>query len=1002
MRELEVFRKRIARELFSEHRNFQLEIAFEGGKNCDEIKFAPIKIGSRWGVNYRTALFRISGVIPESWYGKEIFGRVNLGGEGTVFDRNFKVIDSISDASVFDVNFKRELLPLTASAVGGEELLFYVEATANGMFGLWMDNDPAEDSQAPNGGFVAEVSSGSFGVFNRDIWDLVNDLSVVSGFWSVTSEKSQERRLIENAVHKAIGIYGNDSDNAVAARKALSVILKWRAKSSSLTACCVGHAHLDTAWLWPIEQTIKKCARTFASQMELIDRYSDYVFGASAACHYEFVKNYYPELYDRLKKYVKEGRFELQGGMYVEADCNVTSGESLIRQFLYGKHFFLDEFGVEVKNLWLPDAFGYSANLPQIMKSSGCDYFLTQKISWNEVNKFPYHSFYWRGIDGSRVLAHFPPEDGYNSPMSVESLSFGQENYKQGAENGEFLSLFGIGDGGSGPTSDYIERGLRLKSFEGTPKVKFGRTDEFFARLDKKKGYPEWSGELYLELHRGTLTTQSRNKYHNRRFEQKMCELEAIFATLEPQDYPRELFDAMWRNILINQFHDILPGSSVSAVYEETKEDYAALKTMTERLEENLAEKLGDGDKDSRTFINTLSFSGSVIVKLPEKWKSATVNGEIIPVQNGFALVDIPALGAIVLQKSGKKAKEPKISKELTLENSRILYKFNRAGQIIRIFDKELRREFMTEGSRGNVFTLHVDYPTRWEAWDVEKTYLDTPAKVLTAKKIGAVEKGLVCSRLELNFEFGSSRINQKITLREGAKLLSFATEVDWRESRKMLRVGFEHNVCAEEAKYDLDYGHISRPLHTNTSWEQAKFEKMHHRFFDVSERDCGVALLNDSKYGCSVRRGFFDLNLLRSTKYPDFYADLGEHYFSYALLPHDGDLAASDVEQEAALFNRLPLELPGRAVPRFPVQVEYAENVQLTILKRAHKKENHVIRVVETGGIGGNIVLMVSDYAELEEVNSIELAPQGTIPIRKKRVKIVLKPFEIKTYILK
>ena len=1003
MRELEVFRKRVARELFSEQRSFKIEIAFGDGSESDEVVFTPIRPGASWGANYRTCLFRFTGVIPEAWCGKEVYARINLGGEGTVFDRNFRVIDSVSDVSVFDINFKRELLPIAAEAEGGEEVVFYIEATANGMFGLWMDSDPAEDSASPNGAFVAEVNQGFFGILERDIWDLVNDLSVASGFLGVAGEKSRERRIVENAVNLAIAAYRNDPKNAAQARKELAPILKWRAKSSALTACCVGHAHLDTAWLWPIEQSVKKCARTFATQMGLIDRYPEYVFGASAACHYEFVKDCYPELYERIKKYVAQGRLELQGGMYVEADCNITGGESLIRQFLYGKHFFIDEFGVEVKNLWLPDAFGYSANLPQIMKSCGCDYFLTQKISWNELNKFPYHSFYWRGIDGSRVLAHFPPEDGYNSQMSVESLAFGQDNYAQGAENGEFLSLFGIGDGGSGPTADYIERGLRLKSFEGAPKVKFGRADEFFARLDKKKGYPEWSGELYLELHRGTLTTQAQNKYQNRRFEQKMRELETAFSALGAQEYPREVFDAMWRSILINQFHDILPGSSINAVYEETKEDYAALETLAAKLEENLAAALSDGDENAVSYINTLGVAGSVIVKLPEKWRAATVNGEAVPVQNGSALIDVPALGAVTLRKSAKKAAEITKKRDLTLENSRILYKFNRFGEIVTIFDKELRREFMPNSGRGNVFTLHVDYPTRWEAWDVERSYMDAPAEELRACAVGEVERGVVCSRLKIEFKFGNSSIKQNVILREGAKLLAFETEVEWRESRKMLRVGFEHNVCAEEAKYDLDYGCISRPLHTNTSWEQAKFEKMHHRFFDVSERDCGLALLNDSKYGCSVRRGFFDLNLLRSTKYPDFYADQGEHKFTYALLPHDGDLVASDVELEAALLNRAPLMMSGKIAEfALPVQLEYAENAQLVVLKRAHKGENHVIRVVETGGVGGNIVLAVNGCTLLEEVNSIELAPKGTLPVRKGRVKIALKPFEIKTYILK
>ncbi|MDD4817226.1 MAG: glycoside hydrolase family 38 C-terminal domain-containing protein, partial [Victivallaceae bacterium] len=602
------------------------------------------------------------------------------------------------------------------------------------------------------------------------------------------------------------------------------------------------------------------------------------------------------------------------------------------------------------------------------------------------------HSFYWLGIDGTGVLTHFPPEDTYNAYMTCEKLAAAQNKYAQSGECNEFMSLYGIGDGGCGPSSEFVERALRLQNFEGSPKVKFGRACDFFERLSKVNGLPKWSGELYLELHRGTLTNQARNKRYNRKCEQSLVELETLYSMLPAEKYPDDLFDMMWKTVLINQFHDILPGSSVNCVYGESSEDYEAVIEMCGRLGDHAGRELFDGDENTYTVVNTLSYPVSGLFELP--WEAETYE-----TQSGFTFAEIPALGSVEFKKGKGKKLSSRMKNDFVLENELIRYEFDSSGRLISAFDRELEYEFMS--GFGNVLSLYGDYPVRYEAWDIDKDYVEKKVCEAECVSFKKISQGKLFCRAKIEFKIGKSAINQTVTLKKGSKRLDFECEVDWNESRMMLRSGFDSAVCPSDAAYDIQYGYIRRANHTNTSWEQAKFEVAHQKYFDLSKRDRGIALLNDCKYGCHVSGGFFDLALLRSSKYPDFYADLGRHVFTYALLPHSGDLVASDVISEAAALNRTPSGFAGKLNFRFPVSA-VTGSIELCAMKKAAKSDDTVVRFVETSGYGCEAEIGLCGHRALTETDLIEWKQGETFKAVTGKVKLKFRPFEIRTFFLK
>ncbi len=974
-------------------------------------EYVSINEGEQWGKEWESAWFHLTAEVPEEWKNQNVVARMDFGGEALVFDDLGCPVYGLTNGSVFDLDFNKDIYRLFTSCNGGEKVDLYVEAAANLLFGINRHGDPKSDDPKIHGHFDAKLNHAKLCIFDAEMWHLWLDLEVLISLMHVLPENSVRRAKILRGINNAIEAFGNSRENLAKTVKEMKKLYETPANASDMNVIAVGHAHIDTGWLWPVRESIRKCARTFASQIDLLEKYPDYVFGASQAQHYLFVKEHYPKLYKKIKKYIKEGRWEIQGGTWVEHDCNVIGGESMIRQFIHGKNFYRDEFGFEVKNLWLPDVFGYSAAMPQILKKCGVDFFLTQKISWSQFNKFPHHTFKWKGIDGTEIVTHFPPEDNYNAMLKPEQLCYGQDNFIEKDVFDEYMSLFGIGDGGGGPKEEFVERGLREKNLEGCPKVQFGRSDNFFERvLAKNKELETWEGELYLELHRGTYTTQARTKRWNRMLESKLRQVEFICSNLPAEQYPREELDKIWKNLLMNQFHDIIPGSSIHSVYEVAEAEYSNNFAICNELENKAADKLFEKEENTLTIFNSLSYDYTHSIELPESWNGCGIEDEYanpIPVQQestgNIAMTTIPAHSAITIRKSG--ITQPNIpGNDLILENDLIKYEFSENGEIISVEDKETGHKVLEEGKLGNKFSLYVDRPHTYDAWDIDIYYENQLIENAKGVKSANIVDGDIRKGLQFELTIGNSNIFQKIYLDANSKRLDFKTEVEWNEMHHMLRVAFPTKIKNSEFISDIQYGYVKRATYRNTSWDMAKFETVAHRYVDLSDQHYGVALLNDCKYGHKVYKNVIDLNLLRSPTEPDPIADQGHHEFTYSLLPHIGTLIDSDVIKEAAMLNTRPVIFENLATDSTilsPIILD-ADGISLEVVKRAEKDDSIILRLVETkGGYSGGTMEVINKKAKLTETDMLEWNDSEIID-SEQPVNLKFQPFEIRTYRIK
>ncbi len=974
------------------------------------IKYSEIEVGDSWGRDWQRAWFHLQGSVPEKWRGKCIAVRVNLGGEALLFSPDGAPVLGLSVHTVWENSeFRRDRIMIAEQAKGGEKIDFWLEVTAGQLFGLKLTSEKGDVQPEVYGRYEAAVQDLALGIFRKDIWHLYLDCFVLNDQMKALPEKSVRRAVILHALNRAIDCFLGDEQTTQQAREFLQPELAKPASASGLTTYAVGHAHLDTAWLWPIHETIRKCARTFSSQIDLLEKYPEYIFGASQAQQYEFVKQYYPALYRKIKEKIAAGRWEPLGGMWVEADCNLISGESMVRQILHGKNFFMAEFGLEVKNLWLPDVFGYSAAMPQILRKSGIDFFVTQKLSWNQFNKIPHHSFIWRGIDGSGVVAHFPPEDNYNSDLRPSALIYAQENFHEKGFLAEFLTLFGIGDGGHGPTEEIIETGLRQKNLEDSPKVQFSHAQDFFDRLTEQKDkLPLWVGELYFELHRGTLTTQAYNKKMNRFMELKLRELEILFSMLPYANYPAEQLDRMWKNVLLQQFHDIIPGSGITPVYEDSRKEYEKLQAQAELLFKQAGELLLSKKEDRICLINTLSFSYFRSVQLPVSWLQYEItdqDGNPVPVQDEegqpVALVNIPPLSVVTLRKIRRKKKMPfpQTDREFVLQNELIRYEFDDAGRLEAAFDNECQKQILPDKTFGNLLCLYDDRPAAWDAWDIDIFYENQLIETAHLISRRWISYGNVRQGIQQTFKIGDSEIVQHIYLTANSKRIDFITSVIWRENHKMLRVSFPVAVKSDTAVFEIQYGHIRRNTHRNTSWDLAKFEVVGHRFADLSDRDYGAALLNDSKYGYKILDNVLDLNLLRATTMPDPNADRGRHQFTYSFLPHKNELIDAPVLSEAAQLNQPPAIFLGYAGANlsFPFSLN-SDAVVLEVIKKAEKEDAAILRFYEPYGKKASVQLKINrEHVAVFKTDLMENNLQ-LLNVSNGLVTLDFSPFEIKT----
>ena len=972
-------------------------------KSKGDLKYKKIKEGDSWGEKWESAWFHLIGEVPADWSGKQVTADLDFSGEGLVYDAKGVAIQGITNASIWDSNFARTRVPLLEKCSGGERIELWVEAAANSLFGVFTEPDPAEQSPKRYGWFDAKVEKMQFGIFDKEVWHLYLDTRILLGLVKHLDEKSVRRVRIIKSLNDCINTFAENRNNAHKSRDCLKVELEKSASASDLKVSAIGHAHIDTGWLWPVRETVRKTARTFATQLKIIDEYPQYIFGASQPQHYQFMKDGYPELYARVKSAVAKGNWECQGGMWVEADCNLISGESMVRQLIHGKNFFKDEFGVDIDNLWLPDVFGYSAALPQILKKSGINYFLTQKLSWSQFNEFPHQTFHWRGIDGTEILTHFPPENTYNSELDTQFLLPAQTGFKEKDKLDEFISLFGVGDGGGGPKPENIELGMRMKNLENSPRVHFDTAKNFFNRLEgEKNSLDTWVGELYLELHRGTLTTHGLVKKQNRKLEWKLRAVEMLWACIPLSKYPAKELDGLWKKLLINQFHDIIPGSSINMVYQTTHKEYEEIHRGCDDLITQSIKILFEEDENAFVLMNTLSYQWQGMVTLPESFSGHTILNDVdeaLKLQKignkTKAFVSLKPLSFTTFRKGKQCNTEELIDNDYILENDLIRYEFSEQGQMISAFDKEIEKEVMD--GIGNVLSLYEDRPNNWDAWDIDFFYRDAIIETAVVSKKPLALASDMFKQIEFNYKIGNSTIVQKIALQPKSKRVDFQTKVDWKEKHKMLRVHFPITVMSEQATFDIQYGYVKRNSHRNTSWDKAKFEVVGHKYADLSDHDYGVALLNDCKYGYMVHDNLLDLNLLRSPSNPDPDADMGMHEFIYSLFPHEHDLIRSGVIIESTCLNQGPIMLEGVSSDlNMPIQLS-GEGLELSVLKKAEKEDCCIVRVVETHGRNSKGTLHFQ--GSINECNLIEWENMDKKQDVQGSYLIDLLPFEIKTY---
>ncbi|MDD5261834.1 MAG: alpha-mannosidase [Methylacidiphilales bacterium] len=1004
-------------------------------------KYTPFAVGQPWGAMWNTTWFRFSGTIPRQWKGREVAAQIKLGFKG---GEGFTVEGLVWQNGVPTraINVNRTDVPLTNPARGAEAFEFYIEAAANPRAAMHLVADLCGPDPHGQPLFVLEQAEIVF--VNREAFDFYYDFKVACETMSALSVANPSpdewrsagipglatdprRGQLMYALNTAVNLFDESDPATIApARKALREVLNKHNGDTTHQISAIGHAHIDTAWLWPLRETIRKCARTFSTALAYMEEYPDYVFGCSQPQQYAWMKEYYPAIFEGVKKAVKRGQWEPTGSMWIEADCNLSSGESLVRQILHGKNFFLDEFGYETRDVWIPDVFGYAAALPQIMHKAGVDSFVTQKISWNQFNKFPHHTFWWEGIDGTRIFTHFPPADNYNCNFSPKQLIYNVQNFKENDRATRSLYLYGHGDGGGGPTKEMLEIAKRVGDLEGLPKVKLERVAEFMPKAKKDaKDLPVWIGELYFELHRATYTTQARNKRGNRKSEFLLRDAE-FFDTvlgaahikrsaLKPHTGERAVYDVIakdkhtpaayldraWKLVLLNQFHDIIPGSSINWVYQDSARDYATIRALGSAVIDAAQGSLAAA-------INTSAFKRPVVIF---NTTSHALNSVVSLPDGSPVFASVPACGYTVIEGHQKHpvstpavpVKASQQGKTIILDNGLLRVVFNSSDGLIRsILDHRANREVLS-GQRGNVFQLHRDHPNFWDAWDVDLFYRETCEDITALESITLEEETDLRACVRVVRKFGESSITQKITLCAGSPRIDFHTEIDWHENHKFLKVAFPVNVRSPRATYEIQFGHTERPTHYNTSWDMARFEVCAQKWADLSEGDYGVALLNDCKYGHDIFGNVMRLSLLRAPTAPDPVADRGHHEFTYSLLPHPGDFRAGKVVQEAYALN-----IPLRVVPVDPhtgtlpdtqsfFQVD-REGVVIEAVKKAEKENAIIVRLYEAYGTRGAVNLKTSlPFTEAFASDLMERTLRK-VAFKNGKVTLQLEPFEIVT----
>ncbi|MFE3456501.1 alpha-mannosidase [Nocardiopsis aegyptia] len=909
--------------------------------------YEPAAVGDAWGPAWGTTWFRLSGRVPDTWEGRRVEAVVDLGFDQGMPGFQCEGLVHLPDGTVVKgLHPRNAWIPVGAGA--GARVEFHVEAAANPVI---LDHPPFRPTDLGEGPGPADrplyrLLRADLAVFETAVWELGMDLDVVGGLMRTLDTGDPRRWELLRLVERALDALDPQDvpGTAERARAVLAPALRSPAVASAHRVSAVGHAHIDSAWLWPLRETVRKVVRTSANVVGLMADHPDLVFAMSQAQQWAWLKEHRPALFDRVAELAREGRFVPVGGMWVESDTNMPGAEALARQFAYGKRFFRDELGVDTQEVWLPDSFGYSAALPQLVRLSGSHWFLTQKISWNQVNPFPHHTFWWEGLDGTRVFTHFPPVDTYNAELTGAELAHASRTFRDKGGATRSLVPFGHGDGGGGPTREMLARAARLGDLEGSPRVAVEHPASFFARAHEEYPHaPVWLGELYLELHRGTYTSQAATKRGNRRCEHLLREAELWAATAAVRtgaDYPYARLERVWRTVLLHQFHDILPGSSIAWVHREAAAAYA-----------EAAAELGEIIGAAQAALAGDTGTGRVV------FNAAPHERDGVPALGARPAADPapPEAAATV---------GPGPDGGLVLDNGLLAVTVDERGLVTSVLDRVADREVLAPGRPGNLLQLHQDVPNQWDAWDVDAFYRNTGEDLTGLDTLDVLGPGdgpagavAGTATVRVTRSFGSSTVEQHLSLGPGERRLDVATAVDWHEREKFLKAAFPVDVRADEAACEIQFGHVRRPTHTNTSWDAARFEVCAHRWVHVGEPGYGVAVVNDCTYGHDVTRDVREdggttttvrLSLLRAPRFPDPETDQGLHRFHYALVP---GAAIQDAVREGYRINLPPREVPGAATVEPLVRVDDPGVVVESVKLADDRSGDVVVRLYEARG---------------------------------------------------
>lgn len=983
-----------------------------------------IKVGDTWTGRDKYLWLQKKINLPTAWAGRRVLGIFDMGNTGAGSNSGFEAMCYVNDKMFQGVDLNHQEVFFPEEYIGKDLTLSF--RLWSGLEGGGAPSDQEHKIQKAVLCCLDEKVD-DFYYLGTLIMETIKNLdSCHPAKYELKTALDQALKLVDwskpdslefrQSLHKADDFLNEKIDEI--------------GKESKVNIRCVGHTHIDVAWLWRLKHTREKCSRSFSTVMRMMEMFPEYVFLQTQPQLYEYMKHEFPELYAEIKERVKEGKWEVEGGMWVEADCNIISGESLTRQILIGSKFIKDEFGHDSEYLWLPDVFGYSWAMPQVLKKSGINLFMTTKISWNQYNRMPHDTFKWKGIDGTEILTHFitMPEPWnepgswfytYNGRLSPKTVKGSWDAYSEKEMNKELLISYGFGDGGGGVNRDQLEIRKRIDKMPGLPNLKTSKAGEYFRDLQKIVENTDhyvhtWDGELYLEYHRGTYTSQAYNKKMNRKLEllYKHAELMAVMTAVKGKDLAlakQEAISEGWKILLTNQFHDIIPGSSIHEVYQDCHVDYDKAEKIVTEIMDQYTNAIDSGE-NKYTIYNPSGFERDELVKIPSKTEVICKDSQGNTLESQWSddtvyvrVPHIPQVGYAVVETTAGTADK---TASFTVDGRKIetpiyLVEFNEKGQLSCLFDKKAKKQVLASGENGNVLQMFEDKPLAHDAWDIDIFYQEKMREVDNMTSFTVKENGLLRLVIEVKYDYMDSKLTQEMIFYRDNARIDFVTKVDMHEQHQLLKVMFPINVRSTFATYDVQYGNVRRANHWNTSWDQAKFETVAHRFADMGDRNYGVALMNDCKYGYDIKEHRMRLSLIKTATHPDHLQDQGEHEFTYSILPHQGDFVQGQVVPQASFLNESLQVVKG--VETFEntsfVQLDNPE-VEFDALKKSECGQYIVLRFHDYAGAQQEVTVSTGfAFAQWAEG---DLRERPIEDFKSGEIKLQLGAFEIKTILLK